>query len=110
MTPDDKTGELLRLADELDQMLREEATQAAAELRRLATVEAERDRMREALRLAEADAARYRWLRDNAVQELQFDHTAHTCDIGILVPCEWDEDPQLDEAIDAALTNEGKTK
>lgn len=57
------------------------------------------DRLRE----AEADARRYRWLRDNTVQELEFDHTAHTCDIGILVPCKWDEDPQLDDAIDAAM-------
>lgn len=55
-----------------------------------------------------ADAERYRWLRDHAPQELQFDHTSHECAIGILIPCEWGADPMLDAAIDAAMKQAGE--
>ena len=51
----------------------------------------------------EADAKRYRWLRDFAPTEVEFDHTEHECGLNLHIPCAWSEDPKLDDAVDAAM-------
>jgi hypothetical protein len=50
-----------------------------------------------------ADAARYRWLRDFAPTEVEFDHNNNECGLNIHVPCDWNEDPQLNDAVDALM-------
>jgi len=59
-----------------------------------------------ALDEAQADAARYRWLRDQAPGETNFDHCTGDNFVAIHVPFSGFEAPDLDAAIDAARAGE----
>jgi len=49
------------------------------------------------------DADRYRWLRDFAPTEVDYDHTERECGLNLHIPCAWSDDPKLDGAVDAAM-------
>ena len=96
--------EALRLADRLEGRwaLHPEMQEAAAELRRLAAVEAERDALL-------ADAERYRWLRRKD-REFINDEMNNVGAVDSIMVCVFDDDcdamsffeGELDAAIDAA--------
>jgi hypothetical protein len=51
------------------------------------------------------DAARYRWLRDFAPCEVEFDHTRLECGLRLYIPAEWAADPSLDDSVDSAMAS-----
>jgi hypothetical protein len=52
----------------------------------------------------EKDAERYRWLRDHADVELEFDHMNDEAGCTLHFHCEWiEEDHGLDEDVDSAM-------
>ena len=81
---------------------------AAAELRRLAAVEAERDQLRAEVEALRADAERYRWLRVDDNDELvmrTYDHdaTGRTRAFDSTRDNSWlPRESELDAAVDAA--------
>ena len=52
------------------------------------------------------DAERYRWLRDFAEIEVEYEHQEDECGMTLHFHCEWDKDPELDDAVDAAMARE----
>lgn len=56
------------------------------------------------------DAARYRWLRDQALTETNFDHTTGDNFVAIYVPFDGFDEPNLDDSIDRALAPHDNTR